>query len=167
MVKDKSISSMDEIISLNVGGVTKGFMVRRSLLTSIPGSALEAMFSEANYGMMPTKWSKMSLKKIKNLTLQFFWGFFLTFFFLIFRKGIESNDFRGELWHNADKEIKNVDKNNNGTIEKKELQSLSIALNNPLTNAESQDFFKAIDKDYSGLITWREFITYWLDKEDD
>ena len=45
MVKEKSVSTMDEIISLNVGGVTKGFMVRKSLLTSIPGSALEAMFS--------------------------------------------------------------------------------------------------------------------------
>ena len=53
------------------------------------------------------------------------------------------------------------DKNNSGTIDRKELHSLSIALNNPLSPAELQDFFKAIDKDNSGLITWREFINYW------
>ena len=35
----------EDIISLNVGGVTEGFMVRRSLLCSVDGSALEAMFS--------------------------------------------------------------------------------------------------------------------------
>jgi len=35
----------DEIIDLDVGGMTEGFRVRKSLLTSVPGSALEAMFS--------------------------------------------------------------------------------------------------------------------------
>ena len=53
------------------------------------------------------------------------------------------------------------DKNNNGYIEKKELQSLSIALNNPLSPAELSDFFKAIDKDNSSQIAWDEFIKYW------
>lgn len=37
--------SADEIVELDVGGITAGFKVRRSLLTSVPGSALEAMFS--------------------------------------------------------------------------------------------------------------------------
>ena len=32
-------------MQLNVGGETKGFTVRKALLTSVPGSALEAMFS--------------------------------------------------------------------------------------------------------------------------
>lgn len=53
------------------------------------------------------------------------------------------------------------DRNNNGYIEKKELHSLSIALNNPLSPAELSDFFKAIDKDNSSQITWQEFIQYW------
>jgi len=53
------------------------------------------------------------------------------------------------------------DRNNNGYIERKELHSLSIALNNPLSPAELSDFFKAIDKDNSSQITWQEFIQYW------
>ena len=35
----------DEIIDLDVSGVTAGFRVRRSLLCQVPGSALAAMFS--------------------------------------------------------------------------------------------------------------------------
>lgn len=54
------------------------------------------------------------------------------------------------------------DRNNNGYIERKELHSLSIALNNPLSPAELSDFFKAIDKDNSSQITWQEFIQYWI-----
>ena len=53
------------------------------------------------------------------------------------------------------------DKNNNNTIEKKELLALALALNNPLSNAELQDFFKIIDKDHTSTITWEEFIKDW------
>ena len=53
------------------------------------------------------------------------------------------------------------DKNKNNTIEKKELQTLAIALNNPLSPAELADFFKSIDNDNSSSITWEEFIKYW------
>jgi len=60
------------------------------------------------------------------------------------------------------KEIFNqFDRNNNNTIEKKELMSLSIALNNELSPAELQDFFSNIDTDKSNTITWKEFIKYW------
>ena len=41
----QKIANQDQIIELNVGGVTKGFTVRRSVLCQVPGSALEAMFS--------------------------------------------------------------------------------------------------------------------------
>ena len=54
------------------------------------------------------------------------------------------------------------DRDNNNTIDKKELSSLTIALNDPLSNAELQDFFKIIDKDNSSTITWEEFIKYWI-----
>ena len=61
--------------------------------------------------------------------------------------------------------IKNIftqfDKNKNETIEKNELNALAIALNNPLSAAELHDFFRAIDFDKSGIITWDEFIAYW------
>ncbi len=53
------------------------------------------------------------------------------------------------------------DKNNNGTIEKTELRTLSIALNDPLSQAELADFFRQIDKDNSSQISWDEFIRYW------
>ena len=53
------------------------------------------------------------------------------------------------------------DRNNNNTIEKKELMSLSAALNNELSPAELQDFFSNIDTDKSNTITWEEFIKYW------
>lgn len=55
----------------------------------------------------------------------------------------------------------NFDSNNDGLINRRELGSLSIALNDPLTPAELADFFKSIDTDNSGSITWDEFITYW------
>jgi Ca2+-binding EF-hand superfamily protein len=61
--------------------------------------------------------------------------------------------------------IKNIftqfDKNKNETIEKNELNSLAKALNNPLSPAELHDFFRAIDFNKSGIITWDEFIAYW------
>ena len=64
--------------------------------------------------------------------------------------------------------IKNIfnqfDRNKNGHIEKKELQTLAIALNDPLSQSELMDFFKAIDKDNSSQITWEEFIQYWSSK---
>ena len=44
IVKEK-VAKADDILELNVGGITNGFVVRRSLLCSVPGSALEAMFS--------------------------------------------------------------------------------------------------------------------------
>jgi Ca2+-binding EF-hand superfamily protein len=53
------------------------------------------------------------------------------------------------------------DSNNDGLINRRELYSLTIALNDPLTPAELADFFKSIDTDNSGSITWDEFITYW------
>lgn len=37
-----------DVLELNVSGVTEGFTLRRQLLCSVPGSALEAMFSERN-----------------------------------------------------------------------------------------------------------------------
>ena len=53
------------------------------------------------------------------------------------------------------------DKNKNDSIDKKELSTLAIALNDPLSPAELHDLFKTIDADNSGYITWNEFITYW------
>ena len=44
MVRNIS-SEDDEIVQLNVSGVTEGFVVRKSLLCSVKNSALEAMFS--------------------------------------------------------------------------------------------------------------------------
>ena len=41
----EKVNKSDEILQLNVGGVTQGFMVRKSVLTQVPDSALEAMFS--------------------------------------------------------------------------------------------------------------------------
>jgi Ca2+-binding EF-hand superfamily protein len=63
---------------------------------------------------------------------------------------------------NAIKDIfTQFDKDKNGTIEKKELNTLCAALNDPLSPAELQDFFTKVDKDNSGRITWDEFIGYW------
>ena len=63
------------------------------------------------------------------------------------------------------KAIKNIfnqfDKDMSGTIEKKELTTLCIALNDPLSPPELQDLFKQVDADNSGRITWQEFINYW------
>jgi len=53
------------------------------------------------------------------------------------------------------------DRNNNNSIDKKELNALSIALNNPLSPAELLDFYRSIDNDNSNTITWEEFIKYW------
>ena len=61
--------------------------------------------------------------------------------------------------------IKNIfeqfDKDKSQTIEKAELETLCIALNDPLSPAELTDFFKQVDADKSGKITWQEFIGYW------
>ena len=53
------------------------------------------------------------------------------------------------------------DKDNSGHIDKKELGTLAIALNNPLSPAELHDFFSKVDADNSGEISWDEFIKYW------
>ncbi len=53
------------------------------------------------------------------------------------------------------------DKDNNGYINKEELSSFAIALNNPLLNAELCDFYKEMDTDRNGKISWTEFIKYW------
>ena len=53
------------------------------------------------------------------------------------------------------------DKDKSGAIEKKELNSLAIALGDEMSPAELADCFKSVDKDNSGKITWDEFITYW------
>ena len=49
MQEKKKIESInkinDDILELSVCGTTKGFSVRKSLLCSVPESALEAMFS--------------------------------------------------------------------------------------------------------------------------
>tara|TARA_B100000795_G_scaffold60163_1_gene40245 strand:+ start:3328 stop:3555 length:228 start_codon:yes stop_codon:yes gene_type:complete len=57
--------------------------------------------------------------------------------------------------------FKQFDSDNDGFINRRELGTLAIALNDPLTPAELADFFKSIDTDNSGKITWNEFITYW------
>tara|TARA_B110000902_G_scaffold143316_1_gene165265 strand:+ start:249 stop:461 length:213 start_codon:yes stop_codon:yes gene_type:complete len=54
------------------------------------------------------------------------------------------------------------DKDKDGYINKKELNSLAIALNNQLSPAELQDLFRDLDIDNSGKITWEEFIKYWI-----
>ena len=54
------------------------------------------------------------------------------------------------------------DKDKDGYINKKELNSLAIALNNTLSPAELQDLFRDLDIDNSGKITWEEFIKYWI-----
>ena len=41
-----------DVLELNVSGVTEGFTLRRQLLCQVPGSALEAMFSERNDVML-------------------------------------------------------------------------------------------------------------------
>lgn len=68
----------------------------------------------------------------------------------------------------SDEELSNIkkifdqfDKNNSGAIDKKELLTLSIALNNPLSNASLHSFFRELDLDNSSQISWDEFITYW------
>ena len=42
---ESRVTHASDIIELDVGGVTEGFKVRRSLLCTIKGSALETMFS--------------------------------------------------------------------------------------------------------------------------
>ena len=54
------------------------------------------------------------------------------------------------------------DKDNSGYIDKKELGTLAIALNNPLSPAELHDFFSKVDADNSGEISWDEFVKYWI-----
>ena len=58
--------------------------------------------------------------------------------------------------------FKQFDKNKNGCIDKKELYSLSNALNNTLSPAELSDLFKNFDEDASGEISWEEFINFWI-----
>jgi Ca2+-binding EF-hand superfamily protein len=53
------------------------------------------------------------------------------------------------------------DKNKNGYINKKELCTLAIALDDPLSTAELHDFFSKVDVDNSGKISWEEFVKYW------
>jgi calcium-binding protein CML len=53
------------------------------------------------------------------------------------------------------------DQNKNGTIERTELYKLVVALNGNMTEIEVRDFFKDMDTDHSGQITFDEFIKYW------
>jgi len=66
-----------------------------------------------------------------------------------------------EQLENITKIFYQFDKNKNNTIDKKELKTLSAALNTTLSNAELLDFFKEFDNDKSGFITLEEFINYW------
>lgn len=52
------------------------------------------------------------------------------------------------------------DWNKNGTIEKKEFYNFTLALNEPMTPAEMQDFLDAFDTDNSTTISWDEFTVY-------
>ena len=54
------------------------------------------------------------------------------------------------------------DKNNDGYINKSELNNLSNSLNNPLSSAELSDLFIKLDTNNSNSITCDEFIKYWL-----
>ena len=72
-----------------------------------------------------------------------------------------TTNFSDEELSNIKKIFDQFDKNNSGTIDKKELLTLSIALNNPLSNASLHSFFREIDLDNSFQISWDEFITYW------
>jgi Ca2+-binding EF-hand superfamily protein len=53
------------------------------------------------------------------------------------------------------------DKNKNGSIDKKELYTLCIAIGNQLSPAELHDLMTTFDKDNSSSISWEEFIDYW------
>tara|TARA_B110000967_G_C18746910_1_gene490705 strand:+ start:331 stop:549 length:219 start_codon:yes stop_codon:yes gene_type:complete len=63
-----------------------------------------------------------------------------------------------------EKQIKTIfdrfDKDKNGCINKKELNSFTIALNKYLSPAELSDLFKNFDEDNSGKISWKEFANY-------
>ena len=54
------------------------------------------------------------------------------------------------------------DKDNSDEINKVELNRLSLALNNELSNAELMDYFKIIDLNKSGSISREEFIKYFI-----
>ena len=53
------------------------------------------------------------------------------------------------------------DKDKSSTIERTELEHLCIALNDPLSPADLADFFKRLDDDKNGRISFDEFIGYW------
>lgn len=61
---------------------------------------------------------------------------------------------------NINKIFDQFDKDNSDGIDKQELKTLSIALNNALSNAELYDFFRNIDENHSGKISREEFIKY-------
>ena len=54
------------------------------------------------------------------------------------------------------------DKDNSDEINKVELNRLSLALNNELSNAELMDYFQIIDLNKSGSISREEFIKYFI-----
>ena len=53
------------------------------------------------------------------------------------------------------------DANNDGGICRTELFKLTLALNDPLSDADLADFMQSIDTDHSGNISFDEFIQYW------
>ena len=53
------------------------------------------------------------------------------------------------------------DKNNDGLIDKNELNNLCRNLGDPLTKAELDCALYELDKNNSGKIEWEEFIYYW------
>ncbi len=71
------------------------------------------------------------------------------------------------LTEEAIKAIKKIfneyDLNENGTIEKNELNNLCRALGDPLTKSELECALYELDKNNSGKIEWEEFIAYWSD----
>lgn len=52
------------------------------------------------------------------------------------------------------------DANNDGGICRSELSKLTLALNDPLSDADLADFMRSIDTDHSGNISFDEFIMY-------
>lgn len=101
---------------------------------------------------------------IKYTFIMFFFSFFLEYCkykYLIVLYFYQMNNLTTEEIMTIKNIFNKFDSDNNGFINQRELQALTIVLNDPLSPAELHDFFKSIDTDNSGKITWNEFIAYW------